>query len=277
MPNRRAVDLSAHINETVERGNPADFPVVLRPVYYDSGETLEEVPKRLAIVREDTGQALSVVSTKYRLITHQALLDQVHAATDTLDVGPVPRGIYVDRGGARMRALFKFPALAEQVYLTGGDTICPCIKIENSYDTTSRVSAHIGAFRFVCTNLSVGGGGIFAGGFMATHTGEIPVERIAEQLSSYLSTFGKIVETYRRWVAEQFDWEQMGDVLDSLPIRARKRIEDGIVQARTNTVYTAYNVATNYATHRMRTANAAFELLEAINRGFQAAFPPGRN
>lgn len=277
MATRRAVDLSAHINETLERGNPADFPVVLRPAYYDAGEVLEEVPNRLVVVREDTGRAISVVSTKYRLVTHQALLDQVQAATGTLDVGPVPRGIYVDRHGARMRALFKFPALAEAVYSTGGDAICPCIKIENSYDTTSRISVHIGAFRFVCTNLSVGGGGIFAGGFMATHAGKIPVEKIAEQLSSYLSDFGKIIETYRRWEAERFDWEQMGEILTRLPTRARKRIQQGILDARMNTVYTAYNVATNYATHSMRSATAAFELLEKINRSFQHVFPPSRN
>ncbi len=279
MATQRAVDLASHINETVERGNPADFPVVLRPLYYSGGlgSSAGYVAGRLAVVRADTGEAISVVSDRYKLVTHGQLLNQVQAATSKLDLGPVPRGIYVDRHGARMRALFKFPTLAEPIYSTGGDNICPCIKIENSYDTTSRITVHIGAFRFVCTNLSVGGGGIFAGGFMATHAGEIPVEKIAGQLSSYLSDFGKIIETYRRWEAERFDWEQMGIILDSLPTRAKKRIEEGIVQARTNTVFTAYNVATNYATHRMRSANAAFELLEKINRAFQQVFPPSRN
>lgn len=44
-----------------------------------------------------------------------------------------------------------------------------------------------------------------------------------------------------------------------------------------NTVYMAYNLVTNYAIHSMRSANAAFGLLEKINRGFQQVFPPSRN
>ena len=274
---RKAVDLSAHINQDVRRGHPADFPVVLRPVYYDTGETLEEVPKRLAVVREDTGEALAVVSNRYSLIPHQRLLDLVSEATKHLDVGPVPRGIYVDSKGARMRALFKFPALAQAIHSTGQDQICPCIKIQNTYDTTSRIMVHIGAFRFVCTNLAVGGGGIFAGGFMSVHSGEIPIDKIAEQLGSYLTDFGRIVETYRRWEAEELSWERMGKVLDELPTRAAKRIERRVTDNRVNSVFNAYNAATNHATHQMRSARSAFDLLERINKLFQQHFPPNLN
>jgi len=38
-------------------------------------------------------------------------------------------------------------------------------------------------------------------------------------------------------------------------------------------VYSAYNIATNHATHRMRSVRTAFELLERINRDFQQQFP----
>ena len=43
--------------------------------------------------------------------------------------------------------------------MVASDQICPCLKLENSYDGTSKVTVHIGAFRFVCMNLAVGGGG----------------------------------------------------------------------------------------------------------------------
>lgn len=271
---RRTVDLAAHINQTIERGHPADFPVVLRPLYYSTGAGHETgyVPNRLAVVRPDTGEALAVVSDRYELVPHQQLLNLVRKAADNLDVGPVPRGVYVDRRGARMRAIFKFPALARPVF--SNDEICPCIKIENTYDATSRISVHIGAFRFVCTNLAVGGGGVFAGGFMAVHAGEIPVGRIAEQLSSFLTNFESIATTYRRWTEEHFDWDQLGAVMRLLPKRAGQIIEAGIRQSQVESVYSAYNVATNYATHRMRSARAAFDLLELINRGFQQQFGP---
>ena len=123
---RTPVDLAAHINQTVNRGHPADFSVVLRPVTLVPAhpfETPDPIPHRLAVVREDTGRVLSVVSDRYSLIPHQRILDIIEEAIAPLDVGDVPRGIYVDRQGARMRGIFKFPALAKPV--VGDDTICP--------------------------------------------------------------------------------------------------------------------------------------------------------
>jgi hypothetical protein len=268
---RRTVDLNSHINETVEQGSPAEFPIALRPLYHDAGGTFQEVGRRLAVVREDTGQLLSVVSNRYRLVQHQELLGAVRSAIAGLDLGPVPHGIYVDRRGARMRALFKFPSLAQPVYRA--DDICPCIKIENTYDATSRISVHIGAFRFVCTNLAVGGGGIFAGGFMAVHAGEIPINRIAQQLGDFLGRFDSIVAGYRQWMETEFDWQGLAALLDKLPPQAARRIGAVIRSVEAKLVYTAYNAATYEATHCMRSARAAFRLMELINASFQREYP----
>ena len=79
-------------------------------------------------MRQDTGKALSVVSDRYTVVEHRNVLTVVRNAFQHLDVGPTPSGIFVDRGGARMRALFKFPALAQRLnheYVV--DTLCPCI------------------------------------------------------------------------------------------------------------------------------------------------------
>jgi hypothetical protein len=91
----------------------------------------------------------------------------------------------------------KFPALAQPVL--AGDELFPCLKIQNTYDGSSRIAIHIGAFRFVCTNLAVGGSGVFAGGFMAVHAGEVPITEVTKQLTSYLEGFEEIVELYQRW------------------------------------------------------------------------------
>ena len=48
-----------------------------------------------------------------------------------------------------------FAALASPVL--GRDEICPCLQVRNTYDGSARIAVHIGAFRFVCTNLAVGG------------------------------------------------------------------------------------------------------------------------
>jgi len=267
---RHVVDLASHINETVERGHPADFPIALKPVYYAADGTFAAVPKRLAVVREDTGHPIAVVSDRYTLVPHQRILDAVEEAIKPLNLGPVPRGIYVDRQGARMRAIFKFPALAQPVLQ--GDDICPCLKIQNTYDGTARIAIHIGAFRFICTNLAVGGGGVFAGGFMSIHAGEIPLEKVAEQVSTYLAGFEKIAHMYRCWTQKWLEQGSLAKVLGGISVRHASRISEVFVSRRP-TVYEAYNSATHYATHEMRSFRTAFDLLERINFGFQEHFP----
>ena len=265
------VDLSSHINQTIERGHPADFPVILEPVFYRRAGSVEPVPNRVAVVRQDTGQALAVVSDRYVLVPHQRILDLVREAIAPLEIGPVPRGVYVDRGGARMRAIFKFPALARPVI--GNDQICPCLKIQNTYDGTTRISVHIGAFRFVCTNLAVGGGGVFAGGFMSVHAGEIPIEEAAKQLALYLDGFESIVELYRFWAGKPLDQEDLDDLLAQWPKRSAGAVRDEVAKRPPSTVYDAYNAATRHATHEMRSYRTAFDLLERINHAFQTRFP----
>jgi len=268
---RPTVDLASHLNATVIRGHPADFAVALRPVSYDDGGAHRQVPHRLAVVREDTGSPIAVVSDRYALVPHQHILDTVEEAIRPLDVGPVPRGIYVDHGGARMRAIFKFPTLAEPV--KNGDVICPCLKIQNTYDGTSRVSVHIGAFRFVCTNLAVGGGGVFAGGFMSVHAGDIPIEEVARQLASYLSGFEAVVALYRLWAGRKLPPEDLPALLEPLPKRHAEAIGQECSRTGAATVYAAYNVATHRATHEMRSYRTAFDLLARINHAFQERFP----
>jgi hypothetical protein len=268
---RRQVDLNSHINATVIKGNPADFPVTLRPIFHDGHEGQKPIPTRRAIVREDTGEAIAVVSNRYTLVPHTRILNLVEQAIQPLDVGVVPRGIYVDRQGARMRAIFKFPSLTRTV--TGRDEICPCLQIRNTYDGTSRIAVHIGAFRFVCTNLAVGGGGAFAGGFMSVHAGEIPIEKMAEQLADYLTGFDQIVRLYGHWTEQRLGLGMLSYIFERLLKGKPEGLWREVLDATPTTVFDAYNVMTNYATHRMRSPQSAFELLERVNLGFQKEFP----
>lgn len=269
---RRQVDLNSHINATVISGNPADFPVVLRPVFHeDEDEGRKLIPARKAIVRQDTGDAIAVVSDRYTLVPHKRILDIVDQAIAPLDVGAVPRGIYVDRSGARMRAVYKFPALASSVL--GQDEICPCLQVRNTYDGSARIALHIGAFRFVCTNLAVGGGGVFAGGFVSIHAGEIPIEKMAERLAQYLTGFEQIVALYRQWSQSRIEMPMLTDIFQN-SLKARPdRLWDQVMDSSPATVFDAYNAMTDFATHRTRSCRAAFDLLERINSGFQNAFP----
>lgn len=268
---RRQVDLNSHINATVVRGNLADFPVALRPVFHDGHDGPQPILARRAIVREDTGEAIAVVSDRYTLVPHTRILDLIEQAIRPLDVGSVPRGIYVDRHGARMRAIFKFPALASPVL--GSDEICPCLQVRNTYDGSARIAMHIGAFRFVCTNLAVGGGGVFAGGFVSIHAGEIPIEKMADQLAQYLTRFNQIVELYRHWAERRPTTAELASVFQQSLKGRPEMLWQAVLEAAPATVFDAYNVMTSHATHRMRSPRTAFDLLERINAGFQNMFP----
>lgn len=268
---RHPVNLAHHLNHTLVQGHPTDFPVSLVPVHCGVDGTRRAIPHRLAVVREDTGTPLAVVSDRYTLVQHQTILDAVDAALQPLDVGPVPRGVYVDHGGARLRAVYKFPALAQSI--AQGDEICPCLQVRNTYDGTSRIGLHIGAFRFVCTNLAVGGGGVFAGGFMAVHAGQIPIDAVTEELTTYLRGFDAIAALYRRWQTEALQSAVLRQVFDDDLDSRPEGLRDAWADAKPATVYAAYNAATDYATHRMRSATAAFNLLGRINQVFQGRFP----
>src|SRR5205809_1031174 len=92
-----AVDLNAHINQTSVVGNPADFPLAFTEAMYRNpvSGAIEAIPNRHIVARADTGRALSVVSDRYSLVPHTAIIESIDGALKGLDVGPTPRGIYI--------------------------------------------------------------------------------------------------------------------------------------------------------------------------------------
>src|SRR5262249_13072323 len=137
---KSVVDLNSHVNQTHIVGNPADFPLTIVPAQYCNPMTglIEEVPNRHVVTRADTGRALSVVSNRYALVPHTSVIETIDQALEGLDVGPVPRGIYISGGGAKMRAIYKFPALERTLRVNANDRkndrLCPLIKVTNSLD-----------------------------------------------------------------------------------------------------------------------------------------------
>jgi hypothetical protein len=266
---RPAIDLSRYMTQDVPQ-DPAAFPIELRPLYYKGSAALEEVPQRLAMVRTDTGKAIAVVSEWSKIVTHQSLLRAYHTAAQGLDAGPMQRATYVDRGGARMRALIAFPGLAESV--RERDMVCPCIVVQNTYNRSGRILIHVGAFRFICSNLALGGGGLFASGYMRIPAGEIPVDQLGQQLEHCLNAFWNIVRAYRIWAERPLDRQGMDYVLEGLPAAVKARIWRRINNEGACTVFDAYQAATHLGTHGMPSLHRAFDLLEHINAGFQRVF-----
>ena len=173
-----------------------------------------------------------------------------------------------------MWALFKLEG--ETVHLSPSDPLCPMIRLSNTYDAEGRIRMELGAFRFVCTNLSVGGGGFFAEGCLAQHLGWMDIRAIASSMADTLSAFPKLVLLFRTF--QEMEWTNERETLvfrnlADIPGCHRDQITAGWNIGKVRHVWNAYNVATDYATHRARTVNVAYSLLAQINRAFAEILP----
>lgn len=258
----QVIDLNDHVNQTRLVGKAPE--VELGPVLDSQGR---EIPFARAVYRLDSHEPISVVSQEYTLVPHNRILEAVDEAVGELGLKTVPRGVYFFRRGAVMRALYKFPELEREI--TPADSICPLVRIGNSYDRTSRVSIEIGAFRFACTNLAIGGEGVFASGFRSIHSGQIEIGRVQSDLAHFLAGFEKILETFQSWRKTPWTLEHAEKVREAIrEAHAPKRAE--IVPLEASHRFEAYNRLTDYATHRMRTAQSAFRFLDLVNSVFQS-------
>ena len=256
------IDLNSHINQTRLMGTAPE--VKLGPVFDPMGRV---IPFAKGVFRTDNHEAISVVGHEYTLVPHNRILEAIDSAVEELGVKTVPRGIYFFRRGAVMNALYKFPDLEKS--LNHEDRLCPLIRIGNSYDRTSRVSIEVGAFRFVCTNMAIGGEGVFASGFQSMHSGEIDMRRVKDDIGRFLGGFDRIMETFRKW--REMPWtpenvETLREIIRNA--HAPKRAD--IVPVKAAHRFEAYNRLTDYATHQMRTAQSAFRFLDLVNSAFQS-------
>jgi len=76
--------------------------------------------------------------------------------------------------------------------------------------------------------------------------------KVADQLAAYLAKFDSIVELYRRWAETALQREGLDEILRTLPVKASEAIDQSIEVTGAATIYGAYNVATDYATHQTR-------------------------
>ncbi|MBT6047990.1 MAG: DUF932 domain-containing protein [Candidatus Scalindua sp.] len=106
------------------------------------------------IVREDTGEPISVMSKDYRLVSNQDLLmaalphlNKFGAVMANDDLEMRSNHVF---GNARSQFSFDFPL--SEIAIAKGDDLHPRLTLINSYDGTKRVGFKYGAFRLVCSN-----------------------------------------------------------------------------------------------------------------------------
>lgn len=128
--------------------NDFDFPVAVAPIYTGEGDKQREISRRKAIVREDTGDILSVVSSKYQILEHKHVIEGVRSALDGVDY---QEKIQMGSNGRNFLVTADLP-MERSIEVQKGDILSLRIMARNSYDGTSAFQLMLGAVRLVCTN-----------------------------------------------------------------------------------------------------------------------------
>lgn len=198
-----------------------NFPVALRKIAWkDAAGYATDIPDRRAVVRLDTGAAMSVVSDQYKLIPYREAVEPLLEHIDKhggslINRTEIPRARGVRRQPLRMesdgRRIWIEANFRDGVTI-GKDLILPRVVYGNSYDGTSAYRAIVGFFQVKCTNagalmrpgkvLGMGHGGI-----SRRHIGPMDLDHdgVENHLRQFLSSFGDMANTLRGMVNTSVD------------------------------------------------------------------------
>lgn len=125
-----------------------DWSVAMRPVQIAGGKRAERYQ---AVVREDTGEALSIVGNRYQTIQPKELYEFTDAIVDTSASDLVAAG-ELD-GGRRIFSVVRLPETIRPDHTKNGDeTLDVFLFVANRFDGKSSFRASIFPVREVCTN-----------------------------------------------------------------------------------------------------------------------------
>ena len=160
----------------------AFFPVVEEPISYGNfmGRSIH-IPGYKAIVDKTSGNTLSVVSTKYRLVTNKEAYDIADYVVGIIFPGKTLRDFEVfnvimpkTKGSCRIDLII--PNNFNELFGNERESWTPFVRISNSYNRTTTLKFEIGFCRWICLN-----GCIFdqmGVSFSLTHMGDISKREI---------------------------------------------------------------------------------------------------
>jgi hypothetical protein len=173
-------------------GTDIVFPkVASEPLYYGRQQAIPFEGHR-AIIDEETGEVLTVVSDQYNLIRHENIIETIETQLRKMNV-VFERNVTMIKAGARMVATYTLPEI--QVVLASDEVLIPTMVIKNSYDLSWVASMMGGVMRLICTN----------GAYMGTmfkkmrhrHVGILDEGYLKERLSALGESFDLYVQNYK--------------------------------------------------------------------------------
>ena len=205
------------------------------------------VPRRKAIVREDTNEVLSIVGTNYRIMKHETVIDlfgeKLNKAPDEVKM--------TDDGGV-MFAKFTLPSL-KSAEVAKGDIIDFSLRVFNSYNMLTSTGFEVVGKRLVCMN------GMTVPKSMASfsfkHLNNDGMHRLTDTLLNVGDTIPETVEIWKKWTHTTPSYHRIAGFYDMLDINddiKKELLNKSYPNDKAEkTTWDHFNVLTRYTTHNM--------------------------
>lgn len=238
------------------------FPVVERPVAVAAnGQTLSltQAEEYKALVREDTGDIISIVRNSYQLVPNgvliERLLDELSASDTPFRIDPSHSFV----NSARMRLQITFP----EVTIRDADSdIALSLFVSNSYDQSEGVRVFFGAIRAICSNGMVFGKVLAK--FYGRHTSGFSVDNLRERLGIAYDALPTIQQRIQALEAAPVT---MG-LAETVETELGKRMAEAVLQPVPPSQWALYNAITHRISHDMEQRHRARYQL-ALSRVFE--------
>ena len=183
--------------------SPDFFEPLEAPLFANYNGESVEVPNRKAIIRSDTGEVISTVGSKYKIVNNKEIFNKLDRSI--IDSGIDTTGAYkrvsIAANGARTFCGYSFPAYEETITNRDvGDVVRLTLLAINSYDASSPFITDFREERLACKNSMVSG--LTVASFRGRHTQNLQVEHAAEKIRRSIDVFCNKADLYKRWANE---------------------------------------------------------------------------
>jgi len=229
-------------------------------------------PNHFLNVRRDTGEVLGVTSNRYGVVQNRELVGVAEDAFNkSSDLGDFDRSVIVTGSGERLFATYDFKNRKRKLKV--GDEVGMRLTLQNSFDTTLRLSFAVGALRLICTN------------GMATmerdvdmsskHNSNVNVGFLADAVRVAVDRFEIACKAFDKLSEVQFDHDKGFNILNRLAkskaISDRQSSKIAAIWASPDykededrSLWNLYNATTQYLSREVE--GKRFELSGRVNR-----------
>ena len=247
-----------------------DFDVdhIPAPSFEHNGLTVK--PDHFLNVRRDTGEVLGVASNRYGVVQNRDLIGVAEDAFGKSDLGSYDRSVIVTGKGEKLFATYDFEDRNRALKV--GDEVGMRLTLQNSFDTTLRLSFAIGALRLICTNgMTTMERDV---DMTSKHNSNVDVNFLSDSVKVAVERFDAACTAFDKLSEVQFDHDKGFNVLNRLAqskvISDRQSTKIAAIWAspdykedQDRTLWNLYNASTQYLSREVE--GKRYELASKTN------------